>query len=297
MPILAIEDFSLHYRCDGCGEPLVLLHGLGSSGADWVFQAESLAPHFRLIVPDLRGSGLSPAPRGPYSITQFAADIWALLDHLQINRTSIMGFSLGGAVAIEMALQRPHAVARLMTINTLPSYRLDSWRKRLELISQIALVRSLGMRRVAAIAAGRLFREPYQEPMRQRVIEVVGSAARQPYLKSVKALARWCALDRLGANPCELLMLAGEHDYTPLAEKRRYARQFGAQFAVVTGSRHGTPFDAIGACNAVALAFFNGKPLPDPATLVIDGPVSAPTAAPVRADTGNVGSASSHEVK
>ena len=128
-------------------------------------------------------------------------------------------------------------------------------------------------------------------------IEVVGSAARQPYLKSVKALARWCALDRLGANPCELLMLAGEHDYTPLAEKRRYARQFGAQFAVVTGSRHGTPFDAIGACNAVALAFFNGKPLPDPATLVIDGPVSAPTAAPVRADTGNVGSASSHEVK
>ncbi|MEO7014897.1 MAG: alpha/beta hydrolase [Dokdonella sp.] len=282
MPILRIDDFNLHYRIDGQGEPLVLLHGLGSSGADWAFQLETLAAHFHLVIPDLRGSGLSDAPRGPYSVAQFARDVWALLDHLHIQSARIMGFSLGGAVAIEMALLRPHAVVRLMTINTLPTYRLDSWRKRLELLSQIALVRSLGMRRVAAIAARRLFREPHQEPMRQRVIDVVGSAARQPYLDSVQALARWCALDRLSSNPCEMLMLAGEHDYTPLAEKRRYANQFGARILVVAGSRHGTPFDSIGACNAVALAFFRGEPLPDSATLAIDDPEEAPKASPAK---------------
>ena len=77
-------------------------------------------------------------------------------------------------------------------------------------------------------------------------------------------------------------MLAGEHDYTPLAEKRRYANQFGARILVVAGSRHGTPFDSIGACNAVALAFFRGEPLPDSATLAIDDPEEAPKASPAK---------------
>lgn len=280
MPFLQTADVRLHYRDHGEGEPLILLHGLGSSGADWAFQAESLGSRFRLIVPDLRGSGLSDSPPGPYSIAQFANDVWELLDDLGIERTHLMGFSLGGAVAMEMALQRPHAVARLMTINTLPSYRLDSWRKRMELVSQVALVRGLGMRRLALLAAKRLFREPHQEPMRRRVVEVVGSAPRRPYLDTVRALAQWCSLDRLPALQSEMLMLAGEHDYTPLAEKRSYAERFGAKFAVVGGSRHGTPFDSVTACNAVALAFFRGEPLPLPDVLVTDAPARSPMQAP-----------------
>lgn len=280
MPFLQTADVRLHYRDHGEGEPLILLHGLGSSGADWAFQAESLGSRFRLIVPDFRGSGLSDSPPGPYSIAQFANDIWGLLDALQIERTNLMGFSLGGAVAMEMALQRPHAIARLMTINTLPSYRLDSWRKRMELVSQIALVRGLGMRRLASLAARRLFREPHQEPMRRRVVEVVGNAPRRPYLDTVRALAQWCSLDRLPALQSEMLMLAGEHDYTPLAEKRDYAERFGAKFAVIGGSRHGTPFDSISACNAVALAFFRGDPLPQAETLVMDAAERAPMRAP-----------------
>ncbi|MEZ5521856.1 MAG: alpha/beta hydrolase [Dokdonella sp.] len=279
---MQVDDVRLHYRTHGAGDPLVLLHGLGSSSADWAFQAESLGAEFRLIAPDLRGSGQSEAPTGPYSIARFATDVWALLDKLGIARVHLMGFSLGGAVAMEMALQRPHAVARLMTINTLPSYRLDTWRKRMELVSQIAMVRGLGMRRLAQLAAKRLFREPHQAPMRRRVLEVVGNAPRRPYLETVRALAQWCALDRMSKLQSELLMLAGEHDYTPLAEKREYAKRFGAKFAVVGGSRHGTPFDAVASCNAVALAFFRGETLPDADMLKTDGPERA-TAAPLAA--------------
>ena len=277
---MQLDDVDLHYRDHGDGEPLVLLHGLGSSGADWAFQAEELGQHFRLIVPDLRGSGRSSAPRGRYSIAMFASDIWRLLDLLEIARIQLMGFSLGGAVAMEMALQRPHAVSHLLTINTLPSYRLDNWRKRIELISQIVLVRSLGMRVVANIAAKRLFREPHQEPMRRRVVEVIGGTPKRPYLQTVRALAEWCALERISAIRCEWLMLGGELDYTPITEKRQYAKQFGARFAVIGGSRHGTPFDATHACNEVALAFFHGKPLPDAQTLVVDSPDRAPHSAP-----------------
>jgi 3-oxoadipate enol-lactonase len=280
MPYQQISGLRVHYRDHGRGDPLVLLHGLGSSSADWAFQAAPLGDHFRLIAPDLRGSGRSDAPPGPYSIAQFAEDNWALLDGLGLERSHLMGFSLGGAVAMEMALQRPHAVARLMTINTLPSYRLDSWRKRMELVSQVAIVRGLGMRRLASLAAKRLFREPHQAPMRRRVLEVVGNAPRGPYLDTVRALAQWCALERLPTLQSEMLMLAGEHDYTPLSEKREYAERFGAKFAVVGGSRHGTPFDAVNSCNAVALAFFRGEPLPAAETLRIDAPERAPLTAP-----------------
>ncbi len=281
MPFLQIDDLRLHYRVHGNvgGPVIVLLHGLGSSGADWAFQAETLGKHFHLVIPDLRGSGHSDSPRGPYSIAQFAADIWALLDALHIERAALMGFSLGGTVAFEMILLRPHAITRVMTINTLPSYRVNTWRKRVALVSHIALVRGLGMRRTAALAAKRLFQEPHQAPMRRRVVDVIGNNPRRPYLETMRALAGWCAIERLASQKSEMLMLAGEHDYTPLAEKRAFAERLGATFVVVGGSRHGTPFDSAAACNAVALAFFLGHELPHRESLVIDPPEHAPLSA------------------
>jgi pimeloyl-ACP methyl ester carboxylesterase len=279
MPFLKINDLRLHHRVLGAGETLVLIHGLGSSGADWAFQAKPLAEHFRLVIPDLRGSGLSDAPRGPYAISQFADDLWCLLDMLGEQRVHLMGFSLGGAVALEMAVQRPLSIGRIMTINSLPTYRLDSWRKRWELYAQIALVQGIGLKGASRLAARRLFREPHQAAMRQRVIDVVGSSPRRPYMDTIRALAGWCALDRMPALGANLLMLAGEYDYTPLAEKLAYAERFGAGFKVVRGSRHGTPFDASNACNACALSFFRGLELPPAAMLEIDPPEFAPMTA------------------
>jgi iron complex outermembrane receptor protein len=152
---------SLHYRVRGRGENLLLIHGLGSSGADWEFQIRALERHFRVIVPDLPGSGYSPAFEGDFSIGDCADVLWGLLDHLQIPRANIAGFSLGGAVALEMALQRPRNVSRLALINTLLSYRIDHWRKWLEARVPAVIVRLMGMRCAARLAATRLFPMPW----------------------------------------------------------------------------------------------------------------------------------------
>jgi 3-oxoadipate enol-lactonase len=285
MPHFALTDCRIHYRCAGRGSTLLLVHGLGSSGADWAFQVDALAPHFRLVMPDLRGSGLSDAPAGPYSIARFASDLWALLDHLGEPRTHLLGFSLGGAVATEMALQRPAAVERLMTINSLPSYRVDHWRKWLEVHAQRVLVRTLGLRRTAMLVARRLFPMPHQAAMRERVVQVLGGASKQAYLDSAQALVGWCAMARTSALRMPLLMLAAELDYTPLEEKRGFARRLGAELAVIAGSRHGTAFDAIAATNACALAFFQGLPLPGADMLRIDAVDRVPTQAPVEFGT------------
>lgn len=270
----------LNVRAYGAGPPLLLIHGLGSSGDDWAFQIGPLAQRHRVIVPDLRGCGASPLNASSVSIAGFADDLWQLLDALRIEAIDIAGFSMGGAVALEMVLQRPLAVPRLALINSLPSYRVDHWRKALELYVQIGMVKLLGMRRTARMIAKRMFPHPHQAAMRQRVIDVVGSNPVEPYLRCARALADWCAADRLDADAlaCEVLMIAGEHDYTALAEKRNWAQRIGATLAVIAGSRHGTPFDAIQASNRCLLAFFSGLPLPS--GLAIDTADAVPTSPP-----------------
>ena len=281
MPLFRRGDLSLHYLTRGHGEPLLLIHGLGSSGADWAFQAPALEDRFRLIVPDLRGSGHSTATPGHYSIDEFASDLWALLDSLGLSRPSIVGFSLGGAVALEMALQRPEDVARLVLINSLASYRIDHWRKWAEARVQSTLVRLIGMRRAARIVARRIFPEPAQRSMRERAADVVGSVPRGPYLASARALERWCAMERLDRLRARTLVLAAEYDYTPLAEKRAFAERIGAEFVVVHGSRHGTPFDSITATNGHLRRFLTDEAPAAPVPSRRDPPEAVPAAAPV----------------
>jgi len=258
LPTVAVNATHIYFERQGSGLPLLMIHGLGSSSADWAFQLDDFSARHDLVMPDLRGSGRSGKPNERYSIVQFADDLWALLDSLDLDIVDILGFSLGGAVALEMALMRPRRVRRLVLCNTLANYRTDTWRKRVEAYLQIVLVRAIGLRRTAILISKRLFPHPEQAPKRQRVIDVVGANSPHMYLATMRALIGWHALDRLGALQARTLIIAAEHDYTPLADKREELRHFpSAEFVVVEGSRHGTPFDATAAFNAHVLRFLS----------------------------------------
>jgi 3-oxoadipate enol-lactonase len=256
MPLIAINGIQLYYESCGAGPPLLLIHGLGSSADDWAFQQPDFAAHFHLILPDLRGSGRSDKPRGAYSIQQFADDFWSLLDKLHVAEITIVGFSLGGAVALQMAVDQSHRVHALVLVNSLPSYRINHWKKWLEAKLQIGLVRTLGVRRTAALVAKRMFPHEHQVPMRERVVSVVGANPRRAYLATIKALIGWSAAEHLSRIMCPALIVAAEHDYTPLAEKHEYAARLpNGRISVFAGSRHGTPFDAREEFNIRVLAF------------------------------------------
>ncbi|MGQ0799799.1 MAG: alpha/beta fold hydrolase [Pseudomarimonas sp.] len=281
MPFLAVAGSRLFWRDLGQGQVLVLIHGLGSSGADWAFQVPPLVDGYRLILPDLPGSGQSDPPRSGFSIAAMADALWQLLDAIDAAKPHVVGFSLGGAVALEMALQRPTQIDRLVLINSLPSYRVDHWKKWLELYAQMGLVRTLGLPRAARMVAARLFPLPHQAPMRSRVATVVGANPVRPYLATARALADWCAAERVEALRVPTLMIAGEFDYTPLAEKRMWSQRLRASLAVVRGSRHGTPFDATAATNACLAAFLDKRSLPSDEALVADTAETAPTQSPL----------------
>jgi pimeloyl-ACP methyl ester carboxylesterase len=275
MPFFRDGEQSIHYLQRGRGEPLLLIHGLGCSGADWAFQVAALEAHFRIIVPDLPGSGHSSPPRGEYTIAGFAVALWKLMDHLRIAQTNIVGFSLGGAVALEMATLRPGGVPRLALINSLATYQPRDARKWLETYVSATLVRLLGMPRAAGYFAGRLFPEPWQRAMREHAARALGSVPADSYLATGFALARWAILDRIHRLKSRVLLIAAENDFTPLAEKRDLAARLNAELVVVRGSRHGTPFDSVEATNASLLALLTDQPLPPPTLWVRDSPKRA----------------------
>jgi 3-oxoadipate enol-lactonase len=108
------------YETRGAGEPLLLVHGLGYGRWGWEPLLEQLADEFRVLFYDNRGIGDSDVPPGPYSTQQLAADAVAVLDAAGVERADVVGTSLGGMAAQELALGFPDRVRRLVLACTTP---------------------------------------------------------------------------------------------------------------------------------------------------------------------------------
>ena len=104
----------------GKGAPLLLIHGLGYARWGWEPVLEPLARSFDVILFDNRGIGESDAPPGPYTVPELAADALQVLDEGGVERAHVLGTSLGGMVAQELALSAPERVDRLVLACTTP---------------------------------------------------------------------------------------------------------------------------------------------------------------------------------
>jgi len=106
------------YRMMGEGPALLLLHGIGDSSRGWVPLMPALAEHFTVIAPDLLGHGESAKPRADYSVAAYANGMRDLLEVLGVDRATVVGHSLGGGVAAQIAYQYPDRVDRLVLVAT-----------------------------------------------------------------------------------------------------------------------------------------------------------------------------------
>src|SRR5260370_26393775 len=114
MPKVQGGDVNLKYDLHGMGEALLMIMGLGASSAAWDPElVEDLAPNFRVITFDNRGTGQSDKPDAPYSIEMLADDAAGLLDKLDVSRAHVFGVSMGGMITPEFALRHPARTATL----------------------------------------------------------------------------------------------------------------------------------------------------------------------------------------
>ena len=113
--VIGSNGFEMAYRAWGppAAPPMVLLHALGESAADWEDVAPVFAEYLQVYAPDLRGHGRSDWP-GEYPLELMCADVAELLDALAPGRVDLIGHSMGGAVALLLAEQHPQRIGRLV---------------------------------------------------------------------------------------------------------------------------------------------------------------------------------------
>lgn len=113
-----VNGIKLYYEIHGTGRPLVLLHGGLGAGSMFGENLATLAKNHRVILPDLQGHGRTADIDRPMTLEAMADDIAALLTHLKIPQADVMGYSLGGGVALQVAVRHPEMVRKLVLVST-----------------------------------------------------------------------------------------------------------------------------------------------------------------------------------
>jgi len=127
MPELSLSDLMLHYEIDGNGAPVILIAGMLSDSASWGTLLGPLSESFTVIRPDNRTTGRTTPALAPTSPQHNADDILALMDHLNIEKAHIIGHSMGGYIAAEIAAKAPTRLRSLSLLCSAPLNLARSW--------------------------------------------------------------------------------------------------------------------------------------------------------------------------
>jgi pimeloyl-ACP methyl ester carboxylesterase len=258
MPRLRVGDIELYYEITGKGQPILLIHGLGSGARDWGMQAPFLSQNFQVVTFDVRGHGQSDKPPGPYSIPLFAADTIELIRSLELAPVHIVGISMGGMIAFQVAVDAPEMVKSLVIVNSGPEFVLRSLRDIIRGLQRLLIVRLFGMRKMGEALSKSLFPKKEQGELRRLFVERWAENDRQAYVNSMRAIAGWSVADRLGEVDCPTLIIAADQDYTPVSLKEKYVdRMSQAEIVVIADSRHATPVEHPEQFNKVLMEFLS----------------------------------------
>lgn len=241
--------------------PVLLLHGLGTNSSSWALQIPPLVEAgFRVIAPDTRAFGNSGFP-GRTSVREMVTDFIQLLDSLEVTRTDVVGISMGGAQALQLALDHPNRVNRMVLVNTFASLRPKSLRVWGYFLYRVILVHTLGLETQANFVAQRLFPEADQEVLRREMIRQVLQASPAGYRATMRTLGLFDVTARLGEIRTPTLVITGDRDSTvPPDVQAVLARRIpGARQAVITGAGHAVSVEKSGPFNELLMDFLSDR--------------------------------------
>lgn len=258
---LAIDGADLYYELHGsAGPPVVLVHGYTGDVGDWRHQVAALAPAHRVLVMDHRGHGRSSAPaeRSSYTIERMADDVEALARHAGFGRYHLVGHSMGGMVAQEIALRAPERLLTLTLEDTGPDFPIGRVEGVRELFAtRIALGESEGMAAVAALPLPPLAPHmPQGRAVEER--ERLARMAVDGYAGAWQALCRFTpARERVRAIRTPTLVVMGELDRMVAEGSRWLADNVpGAVLETIAEAGHSPQFERPELFNAALLRHF-----------------------------------------
>jgi len=237
VPTIKINNVPSSYQKQGKGPVIVLIHGLGSSSLDWTPQIEELSHNYTVVIPDLYGHGKSTTLPEPLTVSDFADQVAAILDQEALGAAHIVGLSLGGAVAFQLALQRPELVASLTITNSRASFRPSGWREKMAVFNRSLISRLLGMKGFSRVLAKKWF--PNSEQLQKLFQTRFVKNNPKNYRLCMQALFNWSVEHSLQSITCPVLIVVSEYDYYPLEDTKTYMEKINnAQLVVIEGAHH-----------------------------------------------------------
>ncbi len=268
MPRTRIDDLEIVWDVVGprAGEPVLMINGLGADRGSWYLQLPAIAERYRVFTYDNRDVGETGAGKPPrsYGIDQFARDAAALIETLEIGPVHVIGASMGGAIAQEIALERPDLLRSVQIVCSWP--RTDPWLA--ELIAQWNdMFAAMGAFQWARnswvwVFTHRWYRDP------ERMASLVDAAQTYPFPQSPDMFSRQCqaaitfdARDRLGRITTPTHVIAGAEDiFTPPRFSEEIAAVIpGSILTILPEVGHGMFWETPDAFNTALVQFLDAN--------------------------------------
>jgi len=218
MPFASGEKGRLYWRVDGRDNApaLLLLNSLGADLAMWDQVVPLLNDHFRVLRMDTRGHGASDAPEGDYEIAELAADALCVLDAAGAKYASLCGLSLGGMMALQLAMTAPDRISKVIACNTSAQVAAQPW------LDRAAVVRRDGMGAIVTAVMSRFFSDDFTAacpPSLETIRATFLSTSPEGYAACCTAISSVDLIDRLFNLRQPTLVINGSLDAaTPPAE-------------------------------------------------------------------------------
>ncbi len=274
MPYADIDAGRLYYEQHGSGEALLCIQGLAMDVSGWRPQIPVWSRSFQVVVFDNRDVGRSFYAEAPYDIQTLAADALALADRLGLARFHVLGSSMGGAIAQELALRAPERLLSLTLAVTYAGHgRLSRERTR---AFAAGAERQSDAERAQAMILLTLSEQTFEElgdeleAMTQMVLAYPHRQRREGFLRQLRASATHDARDRLPALRLPVHVIGAEQDvFVPVWRSHELAGLIpGARLSVIPGAAHAVNLERSAEYNRLVLDFLAHARLQDAATAV-----------------------------
>ncbi|WP_417597479.1 3-oxoadipate enol-lactonase [Pararhodobacter oceanensis] len=238
MEMVNLDGLNLHYALEGAadGLPVVFANSLGTDLRLWDKTIARLPAGLRILRYDMRGHGLSDAPKAPYAMGALVRDLEALMEHLQITNAVVVGLSIGGMVAQGLAIKRPDLVRALVLSNTAAKIGTkEQW------LERVAAVQAGGIEPFADATIERWFAPAFrQSPECAAWRNMVVRTPREGYAGCVAALAGTDFYTPTSGLRLPVLGIAGGEDKSTPPDLVRETIDLipGARFELIQASGH-----------------------------------------------------------
>ena len=227
----------------GQGEFLIFLHGIGGNRSNWTEQVEAFSPDFHTVAWDARGYGASDDYEGPLDFSDFARDLRRLLDHFEVDKSHIVGLSMGGRIAQDFFALFPERVRTLTLISTHSSFQdftPDERQRFVELRRKPLVEEGKEPADIAPLVARSLVGPFATEAQYRRLVASIAALHKESYIKTIEATTMFDRNQELDSIDVPTLLLYGENDPLTQPEKgRRMAERIpGAEFVVIPKAGH-----------------------------------------------------------